>query len=435
TQWRDEVGKVKTSVLTHLKLDPGEETNLVDDPEHAEALALAMERLSLRIEAARTANPPTKPVATTPVATPLPSANQAKLSINLDRSKLRQTIDGFGGSIAFWGTHADEQALSSAIEGLGVNIIRAQGEVSKTGGDDRNRDVLQRAMKLNPNLEVLLTFWQPKSATHPDPDYWLDVKTIGNNQQYVLKPALIDEWADELVRRVKQYRQWGINVTTVGVQNETNWSHPGTQTCHWSPNDLREFIELKIKPRLQAAGLANIKIAAPDLAYIGSEASEFARYLPVLTSPAVDIAAYHIYDSFVEGQAGPIKMLVDNTRKLNSLRSQHLPDKRLWMTETTGAQWNGEAWHTYGWTPTLTEHDKAIKAARYIHLTLVDAEANAFLWWGLVYSLAPDAVTNPNTRQKHRDEGLVLVQEKNVDGFQPFLENTKTYYAFRQYSA
>lgn len=290
-------------------------------------------------------------------------------------------------------------------------------------------------MKINPDLEVLLTFWQPKSASHPDPNYWLDVKTIGNNQQYVLKPSREDEWADELVGRVKQYRQWGINVTTVGVQNETNWSHPGTQTCHWAPNDLREFIELKIKPRLQAAGLANIKIAAPDLAYIGPEATEFARYLPVLTSSEVDVAAYHIYDSFVEGQAGPIEVLVDNTRKLKSLRSQYLPGKRLWMTETTGAQWNGDAWHTYGWTPALTEHDKAIKAARYIHLTLVDAEANAFLWWGLVYSLAPDAVTNPNTRQKHRDEGLVLVQEKNVDGFQAFLENTKTYYAFKQYSA
>ena len=435
TQWRDESGEVKTSVLTQLKLDPGEETNLIDDPKHAEALAMAKERLDFRIKAARTANPESDASATTPVANSNPPINQIELSINLAPSKIRQTIDGFGGSIAFWGTRADEQALSTAIEGLGVNIIRAQGEVSKTGGDDRNRDVLQRAMKINPNLQVLLTFWQPKSATHPDPNYWLDVKTIGSNDQYVIKPSLKDAWADELVGRVKQYLQWGINVTTIGVQNETNWSHPGTQTCHWSPNDLREFIEQKIKPRLQSAGLENIKIAAPDLAYIGSEASEFARYLPVLTSPDVDVAAYHIYDSFMEGQAGSIKTLVDNTQKLNSLRTQYLPGKRLWMTETTGAQWNGDAWHTYGWTPTLTEHDKAIKAARYIHLTLVDAEANAFLWWGLVYSLAPDAVTNPNTRQKHRDEGLVLVREKNVDGFQPFLETTKTYYAFRQYSA
>jgi O-glycosyl hydrolase len=105
------------------------------------------------------------------------------------------------------------------------------------------------------------------------------------------------------------------------------------------------------------------------------------------------------------------------------------------MTETTGAQWNGQQWHTYGWNPNLTEHDKAIKAARYIHMTLVDAEANAFLWWGLLYSLAPERITDPNTRQKHRDEGLVLVDENNSNGFQAFLERTKKFYTFRQYSA
>ena len=44
-------------------------------------------------------------------------------------------------------------------------------------------------------------------------------------------------------------------------------------------------------------------------------------------------------------------------------------------------------------------------------------------------------MTDPNTRQKHRDEGLVLVQEETQNGFQPFLERTKKYYTFRQYSA
>ena len=67
-------------------------------------------------------------------------------------------------------------------------------------------------------------------------------------------------------------------------------------------------------------------------------------------------------------------------------------------------------------------------------MTLNDAEANAFLWWGLVYSLAPERVTDANTRQKHRDEGLVLVEEQTRNGSQAFLERTKKYYTFRQYS-
>ncbi|MCP4885671.1 MAG: sulfatase-like hydrolase/transferase [Planctomycetaceae bacterium] len=461
TEWRDAEGKLKTRVLTDLKADPGEVTNVVDDPKHAEALARGVERLEYRITLSKTEKKtPAKPQVSPPARTGLTSGvnvsseqgtiskaemrgttskigktNTVTLNIDAGPTNLRQTIDGFGGSIAFWGTQADNQALQIAIEELEVSILRAQGEVAKNGRVDYNKDILQRAMKLNPELNVLQTFWQPRSAKQPEIDDWLDVQTLNGQEQYVLKPAMRDAWAEELVDRVRQYRDWGINVTTVGVQNEANWSHPGTQTCRWNPEELREFIQQDVKPRLRAANLGNLAIAAPDLAYIGPNASEIARYLPTITSEAVDVAAYHMYDSFTDGNPGSIDLLIDQTKILGKLRREHFPDKRLWMTETTGAQWNGQQWHTYGWNPNLTEHDKAIKAARYIHMTLVDAEANAFLWWGLLYSLAPERITDPNTRQKHRDEGLVLVDENNSNGFQAFLERTKKFYTFRQYSA
>ena len=96
------------------------------------------------------------------------------------------------------------------------------------------------------------------------------------------------------------------------------------------------------------------------------------------------------------------------------------------MTETTGAQWNNEVWHTYGWTPEASEFDKAILAGRYMHMTFADAQANAFFWWGLVYSLAPDKESDPNVREKHRDEGLVLVEEKGgASRMQKYLEKPR----------
>ena len=98
------------------------------------------------------------------------------------------------------------------------------------------------------------------------------------------------------------------------------------------------------------------------------------------------------------------------------------------MTETTGAQWNNDLWHTYGWTPQANEFDKALLAAQYAHMTLVDAGANVFMWWGLIYSLAPDRETNPKVREKHRDEGLVLVQEQpGSNGRQKLIERTKKF--------
>ena len=460
TEWRDDAEQVKARVLTNLKSDPGEVANLVDDPKHADALARGEERLALRIEQARKpamrrqqsnavgenrnrvaiASVAEVKTESTMVDRPGVSALSDKvksrnvISLDVQDDRVRQSIDGFGGSIAFWGVNADDQALEAAINGLNVSIVRVQGEVSKTGDAERNRDVLQRATRINPDLRVLLTFWQPRSAKYPDNDYWLDLVEANGTEQFRLKPSKEDEWADEMIARVLQHQKWGVNVEVVAVQNESNWSHPGTQTCGWDPLRLARFVDQKIRPRLDAAGLSRIKIAAPDLAYLGDHATEAQRFLPALTSPGVEVAAYHMYDSFVAGQDGGLENLIEKTQAFGRLRRQNFPSKRLWMTETTGAQWNGAQWHTYGWTPDLTEHDKAILAARYIHMTLTDAEANAFLWWGLVYSLAPERVTDPNTRQKHRDEGLVLVREETENGFQSFLERTKKYYTFRQYS-
>ena len=452
TEWRDDSGKAKFKVLTDLKADPGEETNVLDEPAYAETRARMVERLDFRVTQSTVkkrssvavgaaggtsvaiGSVPDRPVGTQQVEM---HASQLETEISIDPhlTEIRQTIEGFGGSIAFWGAHADNEALEAAVLGLHVSFVRAQGEVSKSGVVDHNVDILRRAMELNPELQVLLTFWQPRSAEHPETDYWLDVKSSNDSEQFVLKPIREDEWADELVSRVKQYRDLGINVTTIGVQNESNWSHPGTQTCRWDPERLRIFIEQKVKPRLREAGLQQVAIAAPDLAYVGPQASEVKYFMPALQSPAVDVVAYHMYDSYTDGQPGPIESLSERTRIMGALRRDYFPGKRLWMTETTGAQWNGAQWHTYGWTRELSEHDKAIKAARYIHMTLVEAEANAFFWWGLVYSLAPERVTDPDTRQKHRDEGLVLVKEKNENGFQEFLERTKKFYVFRHYSA
>ncbi len=423
TEWHHSSGDVRARVLTDLKADPGEVTNVIDDPRYADDVARGVERLGIRINQSKTAN-----------ASQAVSSDTIKIQDM--ESHVRQTVDGFGGSIAFWGTYADDQALEAAVKDLRVSIIRAQGEITKKGSEDHNRDVLLRSMQNHPGLQVLLSFWQPRSRSRLQANEWLNIEGSEGQEHYVLKPSMEDAWADEITSRVRQYLDWGINVTSVGIQNESNWSHVGTQTCQWEPHRLSDFISQKVKPRFTASGLEGVAIAAPDLAYVGPEASEVQRFLPVLMNPHVDVATYHMYDSFVEGDEGHIGILEHNSSVLGGMRREYFPKKRLWMTETTGAQWNGDEWHTYGWNSELTEHDKAIKAARYIHMTLTEAEANAFLWWGLIYSVAPDKEKNPNVRQKHRDEGLVLVQEtKNDNGQQIFLERTKKFYTFRQYSA
>ncbi len=424
TEWRDQQGGVKTSVLTDLAADPGEETNVRDDPAHATALAYGKERLNLRINQALKSSY-------------LMNETQLLSSvvpINPDHQRIGQKIRGFGGSIAFWGTNPSDEAMEYAFKELGTSILRVQGEVNKNGKDDHSQEVLQRAMKINPGLEVLLTFWQPRSPDLLRLSDWLDIFDWRGDQAYRLKPSMEDAWAEEIVRRTKQHLDWGINVTTLGVQNETNYSKLGSQTCIWEPLRLKAFIEEKLTPRLREAGI-EVKIAAPDLAYVGYQGSELSRFLPTAQSDSVEVVAYHMYDSYKEGMDGSLSILRENSRIIGQIRKEEFPKKEFWMTETTGAQWNNDIWHTYGWSPQLTEFDKAILAAQYAHMTLADAQANVFMWWGLIYSLAPEYVKNPKVREKHRDEGLVLVEEKvGPKGRQKLVERTKKFFMIKQYS-
>lgn len=352
-------------------------------------------------------------------------------TIEINPNLKKQTIDGFGGSIAFWGVNGDDQAIDKAVDELSVKIIRVQGEVSPKGEVDFNRQVLTRLMNKNPDVEVLLTFWQPRSIDHVSTEYWLELI----DDRYILKPDKYGEWAKEIVHRILLFRSWGANVNTVAVQNEPNFSHEGTQTCFWEPLKLKEFIDKFLYPEINKHNI-EVNLAAAELAYSGYKGSELSRFMPVFESSNINTLTYHMYDSYEDGstEVPGLDKLRETASAVGRLKAEKTPDKKLWMTETTGAQWNSSEWHTTGWYDGITEYEQAIWAAKYIHTTLVDAEANAFLWWGLIYSLAPEYKTNPRDIQKHRDEGLILVSEKTDNGQNKFLECTQKFHTFKQYS-
>lgn len=357
----------------------------------------------------------------------------AALTVRVERPHDRQVIDGFGGSLAYWGQPPDPTALRVAFDETGATIVRVPAEVAHVGDPDVYLDVLRRVAGVAPEAKVYLTFWQPRSIEKRKAEDWLDSDSEG---KYRLRPAMTAAWAEEMAARVRAFRDAaGANVVAVGVQNEPNFSVPGSLTCAWEPDRLADFKAFELAPRLAAAGHGLLPLAAPDLAYIGQEASEAKRFAPALAGPAATIFSYHMYDSYKEGTADPgFDELRARQKALGRFLKESLPTKRVWMTETTGAQWNGPEWHTLGWNPSADEHDKTIAAARYMHSVLVDAGANAFLWWGLIYSAPPPSADRPEERQKFRDEGLILVEPELTDGGHRFLERTPKSYAFQQFA-
>lgn len=85
------------------------------------------------------------------------------LTLEVQRSRDRQVMDGFGGSLAFWGFDADEEALWYAFEDLGAAIVLVPGEVSTSGLADDYHAVLKRVARVAPKAKVL-SCWQPRSS-------------------------------------------------------------------------------------------------------------------------------------------------------------------------------------------------------------------------------------------------------------------------------
>lgn len=354
-------------------------------------------------------------------------AGPVEIAVAVDAAHERQTIDGFGGSLAFWGYDADDAALRYAFDDLGATIVRVPGDVGASGRADEYRATLQRVTRLAPQAKVLAAFWQPRAGAEPALTNWLD--EIGG-EGYSLKPARRADWAAEIAARVRTMRDdWGVNVTVASPQNEPNFSMPGTPTCRWTPAALAEFVTGDL-----ARANVPVPLIAPDLAYIGDRAGEARRFAPAFA--AAPMVCYHMYDSFRDGatNATGFDELRARQQALGRFLRESFPSKRVWMTETTGAQWNSGEWHTLGWTAQMDEHDKAMAAARYLHSALVDAGCNAFLWWGLAYSAPAADLKDETHRQKMRDEGLILVEPNRTNGVNALRERTPKYFAFKQFS-
>ena len=66
-----------------------------------------------------------------------------------------------------------------------------------------------------------------------------------DDAQYYIKPEMEDAWADEIVKRTKQFldgNQW----TNLGVQNEPI-IHTSASNLHVGPYRLRDFIGKKLQ--------------------------------------------------------------------------------------------------------------------------------------------------------------------------------------------
>lgn len=224
---------------------------------------------------------------------------EASLSINIDTSLQEQTISGFGGCFNELGWDAlgmvtpeeKQQILNDLFNqetGSKFNICRmpigandyavdwySHNETSedfemKNFSIDRDKERLipyiKEAQKINPAIEVWASPWCPPSwmkhskhyACKSNPKFNdLPIELSSTEElisRFIMEPEYLESYALYFSKFIKAYKEEGIDISAVHVQNEPN-SAQNFPSCVWKPQDLGIFIADYLGPKFKSENL------------------------------------------------------------------------------------------------------------------------------------------------------------------------------------
>ena len=167
---------------------------------------------------------------------------------------------------------------------------------------------IQDALKVNPNLKFLATPWSPP-------------KFMKNTKCLVLGGKLLNKYkqtyADYFVKYLNSYKELGINIDYVTIQNETN-AMPIWESCLYSAKDEVDFLVNYLYPTFQQNN-----ISTKILVYDHTKEKLFNRAVDEFSNEEANKAAAGIAFHWYSGNH------FENIR----LCREHFPDKLLFHTE------------------------------------------------------------------------------------------------------
>jgi glucosylceramidase len=214
--------------------------------------------------------------------------------IPIETGNLCQAIDGFGacfnelGWVALQSLEADRMesvirnlfdpdtgcaftlcrmpvgANDYAVDWYSYNEVPGDFEMTSFSIDrDRQRLIpyIRAAIEVNPGIRIWASPWSPPSwmkvnghyACRSDPRVNdLPPEKAGREMvtQFIMDEQTLSAYALYLSKFVQAYREEGINIYAVHVQNEPN-SCQNFPSCIWNPKDLATFIGSYLGPRFE----------------------------------------------------------------------------------------------------------------------------------------------------------------------------------------
>lgn len=320
-----------------------------------------------------------------------------KVTVSIDKSISYQTIEGFGffgAADVWWGSAGNmwnDAWGEKVISDLGITIWRNELFPPAIPGANQDADwgkqkpVVQglkaKADKYNVNLKFIATVWSPPADLKWVCNFsWAGDLNATRNEGPVstknggtLNPNKYAEYADWLKSHLQLYKDAGVDLYALSLQNELMFSqafNSCTYTIPWY-NDLLINVVPKVK-----ANFPNVKIFGAEnmLDMEGKDENwKWFYHSGIKANPNaaknIDILAVHGYSDGVAASSGSAlaKMWTNHSEQLATPMN-----KQAWMTETSG--------YTDSWDKT-GDKPGALNLAMDIHSGLYYGNMSAWVWW------------------------------------------------------
>ncbi len=321
----------------------------------------------------------------------LPSNEDPQLLLTIDPSKSYQVITGFGGAFTESSAHLwksmnpeiQKELIHSYFseEGLNYTLTRTHMNSCDFSLDHYSYTPVENDTNLvhftlEEDTSDIIPMIKAAQAVSPEgfkiiSSPWSAAPWMKDNNHWYggkLKPEFYDSWALFFSKYIKGYKDYGIDIWGVTVENEPLGNNSNWESMHYTPEEMGVFVANHLGPHLKAEGLSP-KVMVYDQNR-GRELEEWAEVL--LTDSAV---TPHIYGTAVHWYNSTFSYFPE------SLERTHELAPNLHIIETEGCidaevpHWNDDDWYwqkeatDWGWDWAAEEdkpmHPKYAPAFRY----------------------------------------------------------------------
>jgi len=185
---------------------------------------------------------------------------------------------------------------------------------------------------------------------------WTAAPWMKDNNSWVggkLMPEYYDTWALFFSKYVDAYSEEGIDIWGFTVENEPHGNGENWESMHYSPEEMTDFVQNYLGPKLEADGKGHLKILGYDQNRGGLREWVDVMYKDEASSKYYDGTAIHWYESTYDyfpeelqyaHQKAPDKYLIQTEACVDAQVPVWKDDKWYWKKEATdwGYDWREE---------------------------------------------------------------------------------------------